>query len=429
MTDRRRLHIIGAGMAGLACAVEAVRDGWRVTVRDSAPRAGGRCRSYHDAALDRVLDNGSHLMLSANTETRRLMETTGGWDNVVEVRPAVFAFHDLRDGTAFSVRPNAGPLPWWIFSPGRRAPGSTARDHLSALWRLFRAPGSSTVADALAGPLYDRVWYPIAEAVMNTAPAEACATSFRAVVRDSLLRGEPACRPWLFPEGLDAALVAPTVAWLEGQGAEVRLTDPVKGLEIEGDRVTGLHARSGTVPVGTGDVVVSALPVFAVGKLLPELAPEGLETRAILNAHFRLPEPVTLPPPGFIGLVGGQAHWLFMRGDVLSVTVSAADALAQSSDEEVAPRLWADVVRVPAFSHIGNPPPPSRVVRERRATLAHTPGIDTRRPGPATRLGNLLLAGDWTATGYPCTVEGAVRSGVTAARTATTLCGAHGAVE
>ncbi|WP_404378428.1 hydroxysqualene dehydroxylase HpnE [Caenispirillum salinarum] len=425
----RHLHVVGAGMAGLACAVEAVREGWAVTVHDSAPRAGGRCRSYHDPALDRVLDNGSHLMLSANTETRRLLETTGGWKHVVEVTPAVFAFHDLRDGTAFSVRPNAGPLPWWIFAGGRRAPGSTAMDHLSALWRLFRAPQGTSVAEALTGPLYDRVWYPIAEAVMNTAPAEACAASFRAVVRDSLLRGEPACRPWLFPEGLDAALVAPAVEWLEARGADVRLTDPVKGLEIEDARVTALRTRSGTVPVAPGDVVVSALPAFAAGRLLPELAPEGLETRAILNAHFRLPAPVDLPPPGFLGLIGGQAHWLFVRGDVLSVTVSAADALAVHADEEVAARLWSDVVRVPAFSHIGNPPPPSRVVRERRATLAHTPGIDTRRPGPRTGLGNLLLAGDWTATGYPCTVEGAVRSGVTAARTARTIPALHGPVE
>lgn len=197
----RQLHVIGAGMAGLACAVTAVRNGWNVSIHDSAPRAGGRCRSYHDPLLDRVLDNGSHLMLSANTETRSLMATTGGWNKVVEVRPAVFAFHDLRDGSAFRLRPNAGPLPWWIFARSRRAPGSSAMDHLSALWRLFRAPTGSSVLDALAGPLYDRVWHPIAEAVMNTAPAEACVASFRAVVRDSLMRGEPPAGRGYSPRG------------------------------------------------------------------------------------------------------------------------------------------------------------------------------------------------------------------------------------
>lgn len=118
-----------------------------------------------------------------------------------------------------------------------------------------------------------------------------------------------------------------------------------------------------------------------------------------------------------------------MRGDVLSATVSAADALAVRSDGDIAARLWADVARVPAFSRFGNQPPPNRVVRERRATLAHTRGIDSRRPGPRTRLRNLLLAGDWTATGYPCTVEGAVRSGVMAARIAQALAAARGWVE
>lgn len=414
-----RLHVIGGGMAGLACAVEAVRQGRRVVIHEGAPHAGGRCRSYHDPRLDRVLDNGSHLMLSANTEARRLMQTTGGWQQVREVSPAAFAFHDLRDGTDFSVRLNQGRLPWWVFSPSRRLPGTTAADHLRDLWRLARARPTARVEETLAGPLYDRLWYPVAEAVMNTAPAEAGARSFWAVVRDSLAQGEAACRPWLFPQGLGAALVAPTLAWLEGRGAEVRLASPVKGLDVADGRVTGLRTRRGEEAVAPDDAVVCALPALAAGRLLPDLAPATpLETRAIVNAHFLLPAPVDLPPPGFLGLIGGAGHWVFVRGDVLSVTVSAADALAEDGDEAIAARLWADVGRVPAFRHIGNHPPPVRVVRERRATLAHTPEIEAHRPDARTPMVNLFRAGDWTATGYPCTVEGAIRSGVAAARAA-----------
>lgn len=286
MREPRCLHIIGAGMAGLACAVQALRDGWRVTIHESAPRAGGRCRSYYDAPLDRQLDNGSHLMLSANTETRRLLRITGGWDKVAEVRPARFTFHDLRDGSTFSLRPNGGPLPWWIFSSDRRAPGSSATDHLRALWRLFRAPKGTTVADALAGPLYDRVWHPIAEAVMNTAPSEACAASFRAVVRDSLLRGELACRPWLFPEGLNAALITPTLIWLTGKGADVRLANPIKGIRCDVRRITALQTRSGVIGIDPGDIVVSALPVLAARKLIADVVPEELETRPLSMSTF-----------------------------------------------------------------------------------------------------------------------------------------------
>lgn len=418
-SERPRLHVIGAGMAGLACAVEAVQQGrFAVTLHESAPQAGGRCRSYRDPVLDRVIDNGSHLMLSANTHARRLMEVTGGWDKVIEVAPAVFAFHDLRDGRAFSVRLNRGRLPWWILSPDRRAPGATAGDHLRDLWRLLRAGPKATVADTLAGPLFDRLWYPIAEAVMNTAPAEASAAGFAAVVRDSLVKGEAACRPWLFPQGLGAALVAPTLAWLETRGAEVRLAAPVKGLAHDGRRVTALTLRDGTVPVGPDDRVVCALPAVAAARLVPDFVPAEVPTRAIVNAHFRLDRPVDLPPPGFLGLIGGRAHWLFLRGDVLSVTVSAADRLMAEPDEAVAAALWADVARVPAFRPFGNRPPAHRVVRERRATIAHTPDAEATRPHAATPLATLFLAGDWTATGYPCTIEGAIRSGTAAARAA-----------
>lgn len=413
-----RLHVIGGGMAGLACAVEAVRRGWRVTLHEGAPQAGGRCRSYHDSRLGRVIDNGSHLMLSANRETRRLLETTGGWAQVTEVAPAAFAFHDLRDGAAWSVRLTPGRLPLWLFRADHRTPGTTAAQHLRALARLFTAGRDATVAEALAGPLYDRLWHPIAEAVMNTAPTEASAAGFRAVVRDSLARGEAACRPWLFPAGLGAALVEPTLAWLAAQGAEVRLSAPVKAIGFAADRPDRLETRGETIPLAPDDRVVVALPAFAVGRLLPDLPPPALATRAIVNAHFLLPEPVRLPPPGFVGLVGGQAHWVFLRGDVLSVTVSDADALAEADDDAIAARLWADASRLPALASLRNRLPPCRVVRERRATIAHTPAAERLRPGTATRWSTLFLAGDWTATGYPCTVEGAVRSGVEAARRA-----------
>lgn len=418
-TPGGRLHVIGGGMAGLACAVAAVRRGLAVTLHEGAPHAGGRCRSYHDPRLDRLIDNGSHLMLSANAEARRMMRATGGWAMVREVSPASFAFHDLRDGSEYAVRLNRGRLPWWIFSARRRLPGTTAADHLRDLWRLARCGPEARVEETLAGPLYDRLWYPVAEAVMNTAPAEASARGFRAVVRDSLAKGEAACRPWLFPQGLGAALVTPTLRFLEAQGAEVRLAAPVKGLEVEGGRVVALGTRHGREPLGPGDSVVCALPAFAAGRLLPGLGPdEPLPTRAIVNAHFVVPGAVALPPPGFVGLIGGAAHWVFLRGDVLSVTVSAADAIAEQPDDAVLARLWADVRRLPALRHLGNRPPPGRVVRERRATLAHVPEIEAYRPHAETPLANLFRAGDWTATGYPCTVEGAIRSGVAAARAA-----------
>ncbi|GAA0590513.1 FAD-dependent oxidoreductase [Caenispirillum bisanense] len=242
---RRRLHVIGAGMAGLACAVEAVRRGLAVTVHEAAPAAGGRCRSFDDPILGRRLDNGSHLMLAANAATRALLETTGGWSAVTEVAPACFSFHDLRRDHGWTLRPNPGPLPWWLARADRRVPGVGALAHLRGLLLLALAEPQATVAEALAGPLLDPLWHPVAEAVLNTAPAEASARALWVVARETLGRGEAACRPWLFPHGLDAALVAPAVDWLRRQGAEVRLAAPVRRLECQDGAVTGLVDRAG----------------------------------------------------------------------------------------------------------------------------------------------------------------------------------------
>jgi len=133
----------------------------------------------------------------------------------------------------------------------------------------------------------------------------------------------------------------------------------------------------------------------------------------IVNVHFRLPR----PPRGdgsveLMGVVGGFAQWIFVRGDIVSITISAASEEAQLDAGEIAARCWDDVQVVLG---VDGPLPPFRVVKEKRATFAQDPATVARRPGPATSLSNLFLAGDWTNTGLPATIEGAIRSGAKAA--------------
>src|SRR5262249_49449279 len=129
------------------------------------------------------------------------------------------------------------------------------------------------------------------------------------------------------------------------------------------------------------------------------------------NGHFRC----TAPPEGprFAGLVGGTAEWVFRRGDILSVTVSAADRIVGLPAEKLRDLLWHDVAR--AFGLAADPVPPARIVKERRATFRATPAQLLRRPAPSTRWFNLHLAGDYVDTGLPATIEGAIRSGFAAA--------------
>jgi uncharacterized protein with NAD-binding domain and iron-sulfur cluster len=132
--------------------------------------------------------------------------------------------------------------------------------------------------------------------------------------------------------------------------------------------------------------------------------------RAIVNAHFRLDPPANLP--AMIGMLNSTTEWLFAYPGRLSTTTSGADRLLDRSREELAATIWQEVAQV-----AGLPPelPPWQIVRERRATFAALPAQNAKRPGATTEWDNLILAGDWTATGLPATIEGAIRSGNRAA--------------
>jgi squalene-associated FAD-dependent desaturase len=412
-----QVHVVGAGLAGLACALQLSRGGHRVALHETAAQAGGRCRSYHDATLGRVIDNGNHLVLSANQATLGYLDEIGAADTLAGPERTVLPFMDLASRSRWQVRPNRGPLPWWVLAPSRRVPGTRLRHYLPAL-RLVFARSDETVLDCLDrhNPLYTRLIEPLAVAVLNAAPAEGSARLLGSVLADTFGRGAAACRPLIARHGLSASFVDPALARLAAAGTTVRFGHRLRGIAFAERRVASLDFGSERIELGTNDSVVMAVPPTAAADLIPKLpVPRG--SRAIVNAHFVVtPAPEPLGEAPFVGLIGGTAQWLFLRGEVASVTVSAADVLAERPNDEIAELLWTDASR--ALGLRGAPRPTTRIINERRATFAQTPAEVTRRPRAETAWENLWLAGDWTDTGIPATIESAIRSGQHAARLA-----------
>ncbi|WP_137391249.1 hydroxysqualene dehydroxylase HpnE [Rhodoligotrophos defluvii] len=404
------VHIIGAGLAGLSAAVELSKAGFAVKLWEQAVRAGGRCRSFHDAALDRLIDNGNHLLLSGNRSAARFLETIGAADRLIGPERARFPFLDVRTGARWMIAPNRGRLPWWMFSPSRRAPGTRAGDYLAGL-RLLRAHPKATVSEVLA--VDDRAmelyWDPLVVAVLNAPPDHAAATLLKPLLTEIFARGGAACRPRIAARGLSDTFIEPALHWLAGRGAEIAYGARLASIVHDGKRLTALNLTREAVDLGPDDHVVLAVPAPVAADILPGLAvPEA--HAPIVNVHFRLDRPARLPEDlPLIGIVGGVAQWVFVRDDVASVTVSSAQALAEQSAEAVAEAVWADVAK--ALDQPLAPMPPWRVIKERRATFEQTPQQVALRPKPQTRFTNLVLAGDWTATGLPATIEGAIRSG------------------
>ena len=406
-------YVVGGGVAGLSAAVALAREGRQVEVIEGAAQPGGRCRSYHDPQLDMVIDNGNHLVLSGNWAVRDYLAEIGASDRLAGPETAAIAFADIRSGERWTIRPNDGPIGWWILDPRRRVPGTRADDYLALLKLLYpRAGRRIDQVMACEGPAWERLIEPFLLAVLNTAPSEGAADLAAAVIRETLAKGGQACMPRIATPTLAAAFVDPAAAWIEGRGGRVRCGRRVRGLRFDGARLAALVMPDGETVLGPADSAVLAVPPWTAQELVPGLdAP--VEFRAIVNGHFRF-----VPPPGtapMVGLVGGTAEWVFAFEDRMSVTVSGADRLLEEDREALARTLWADVARLHGLP---DALPPWQIVKERRATFAATPAQNARRPGARTAWDNMFLAGDWTDTGLPATIEGALRSGRLAAHLA-----------
>ena len=408
------VHVIGAGLAGLAAALTLADAGAAVTVHEASNYAGGRCRSYHDHATGLTIDNGNHLVLSANTAALAYAARVGTRELLVGPAEPEFPFVDLASGERWALRLGTGRLPWWIFDKSRRVPGTGALDYLR-LAPLLWAKGDRPLGAVMAcrGVLYDRLIQPLLLAALNVDPPEGSSQLAAAILRETLAAGGPACRPLIAKDGLGGVFVEPAVAYLAARDCRVLRDHELRGFVAEGGRLTALDFGADRVALGPHDAVVLAVPAWAAATLLPGIAaPTGF--RAIANVHFRVD-----PPPRFgpiVGVVNATSEWVFAFPQRLSVTISNADRLMKTSREELARTIWREVAAVAGLAPgSADALPPWQIVRERRATFASTPLENARRPGAETKWNNLFVAGDWTATGLPATIEGAIRSGNRAA--------------
>ena len=413
------VHVIGAGLSGLSAAVRLADAGRRVVVYESAGQAGGRCRSFFDKTLGCEIDNGNHLIMSGNRAALDYLELIGAEDPLTGPQFAQYPFVDIASGERWIVRINEGPIPFWIFDRKWRVPNTSVMDYVKAGAIAF-AGREKTVTDAIdtEGRLYTAFWEPLTLAVLNTTPQLGQAKLLWSVIRETFLLGGQASRPLAARRGLGPAFIEPALRFLERAGCEVRFNARVRALGFEPDRLTRLDLTEDSVELEAGDEVVIAVPPSRLKALLPDLDPPA-DDASILNVHYRLAAPAPtgkLHSAPFIGMVSSDAHWAFVRDDVVSLTVSASHAIGMDevANQKAADDMWRETQV--ALGLEGVPYKTVRVIRERRATPDQSPAAAQKRLKAETRWRNVTLAGDHTDTGVPATIEGSIRSGVTAAK-------------
>ena len=207
-----RVHVVGGGLAGLSAAVTLADRGVPVVLSEAARQAGGRCRSYHDAQLDMMIDNGNHLVLSGNPAVGRYLRAIGTQDRLTGPQEAEFPFVDRGSNRRWSLRPNDGALPWWILSGKRRVPGTRSSDYLAVLALTRLHPGRRIdQVISCQGVVWEKLLRPLLVSILNTPPEEASADLAGAVFRETLMKGGRQTWPRIATPSLAAAFVDPAL--------------------------------------------------------------------------------------------------------------------------------------------------------------------------------------------------------------------------
>ncbi len=427
-----RVAVIGAGYAGLAAAVELAAQGISVTVFEAARQIGGRARRVDDRGL--ALDNGQHILLGAYRETLRLMRLTGADPTALLLRLPL----QLVIPGHFCLQAASLPAPLHLALALLTARGLTWSERLSAARfmstmrrRKFRL-GEDTFAEKMLsihgqiGNLRCYLWEPLCIGALNTPLETASAQVFLNVLRDSLAGNREDSDMLLPLTNLTHLFPDHAAVFLNNHGGKIEHSQTVLAVKTEANGFS-LEMRSGSEKF---DQVICAVPPQRLSALTANL-PELAEARAqvnrfdyqpIYNVFLQYPEATLLTRP-MIGLYGGFTQWVFDRGQLnhepgLLCAVISAEGPHQTFDHNELARRVHDELRA---ALPGLPQPLwHKVIAEKRATFACTPGLE--RPGQATPLPKFYLAGDYTASDYPATLESAVRSGVKSANLVLSNC-------
>jgi squalene-associated FAD-dependent desaturase len=408
----RYVHIIGAGMAGLSAALQLTLAGEKVVLYDGAPFAGGRCRSFHDRDLGCTIDNGNHLVFSGNTAIHDYLFLTEALDTMGGPGEPIFPFMDLTSNERWVIAMNQGRIPLWLFNKNTRIPGTNVSDYLSSL-KILTAGRNDTVNARLDtnSVLYKRFWEPLTIGALNTEPDVASASLLANIFTQSFGAGGAACVPLVPKIGLSETFVQPCLNVLAKHNVITRYSHRLGGITMQDNAVRELHFNNGVLEVDPQDWVILALPAWVTRDLLPTITVPNV-FRSILSAHYRVEVPNNAA--GFTGIIGGVSEWVFVRNGVASVTVSCAERYDAYPTREMTTHIWAELAKI--YDLDPAKIPPHKIFKEKYATFAATPEQNRRRPTAYTNWKNLALAGEWTATGLPSTIEGAVRSGLRAAQ-------------
>jgi squalene-associated FAD-dependent desaturase len=428
--------VVGAGLAGISAAVHLSMHGIPVCLFEQRPHGGGRAYSFADATTGETIDNGQHVLIPANVETMQFLETIGSRHLLHSEEGQEFHFHHPRRGKVHFRLP-------FPSTPARLLQSVLTTNLLAPLDRLRLIRGGLALQHAMAespevaslsvlqwlqlhgqsGETIRSFWEPLAVAIMNERTSFASATLFLRCLQRAFdadhAHHPPHPASLLIPTvGLSDLFVHPACKYISDHGGRVNFGMRVVGVVTQAGRAAGVRLANGTNQQGSA--VVLAVPPWSIEELLPPAVVlpglEKLTPSPIVSIHLWFH--TNFMREASMGVIGRTIQWVFNRrvitpsalgGGHVSCVFSAAHELTGATNDEITSLAMADLHAV--FGTAASEPVHSLVIREKRATFSPRHDTESVRPNQQTCIPNFYLAGDWTATGLPGTIESAVWSG------------------
>ncbi|QDU43237.1 15-cis-phytoene desaturase [Symmachiella dynata] len=441
MASESTVLVVGGGLAGLAAASALGQAGYSVTLLESRPRLGGRASSFVDATTESPIDNCQHVSMGCCTNFDHFCETLR-IAHLIHTQRELWFIGPQGERSRFAAAPLPAPLhllPALLrlrhFSFGQKL------KLLRGLTTLIKSPAAAQDEQSMAewlpahgqtAELIDHFWQVVLVSALSESLDRIGIASARKVFADGFVGNRSGWEVRIPAVPLDRLYGDELTEWFTRLGVTVRLKTGVAAIELQGERAVGVRLRDETLI--EADRIVLAVPQDRVTPLFPAAiggraefqAATALETAPISSVHLWFDRAVLDLPHAV--LVGRLSQWVFYRGEVpipgeegddaswhyYQVVISASHELSGRPQAEVIDQIAKELSSLTPQAE-GATLQHGRLVTEHKAVLSMVPGVDKLRPRPATSIEGLYLAGDWTATGWPSTMEGAVRSGYLAA--------------
>jgi squalene-associated FAD-dependent desaturase len=414
----KKCIVIGGGIAGLSTAAYLSKHGIKVTLLESSPKLGGRAYSYRDSDSGDIIDNGQHILMGCYKDTIKFLKLIGAKDNFYFNNRLDITF--LKPGRKFT-KLKALPFiyPLNLFIALLKFNAVSFAERISLLKFMMKIPFTShqklvdkniyewLLQEKQSENTIKSLWKIIAVGALNADIKKASAYLFREILMKIFFNGNFASTIILPKYGLTESYVTPAIKFIESNGGIIKLSSPVEEIITDNDKIAGIKTKDEVIT--EFDFVISSIPYYSLIKLTSGLFDEDIkfEHSSILNIHIWLKE--NQLKEKFYGLINSQVHWIFNKHSHLNLVVSDADYLMGKTSEDIfliclnELKMFANIEEENIVNY--------KIIKEKRATFIPSNDLNYSRPSCKTKYSNFFLAGDWTNTGLPSTLESAVKSG------------------